>query len=68
MVTQKRSATGYNVGADATYIFWQNDSVRVGAGGFVRFTSAKTDVRLLVSDFDTTIGGVQFGFGGRIRF
>lgn len=66
--TQKRSATGYNVGADATYILWQNDSVRFGAGGFVRYASAKSNVRLLVSDFDTTVGGIQFGFGGRIRF
>lgn len=66
--TQKRSVTGYNVGADATYIFWQNDSVRLGAGGFVRYTTATTDVRLLVSDVETTVGGIQFGFGGRIRF
>jgi hypothetical protein len=65
---QKRSVTGYNVSADATYIFWQNDSVRLGAGGFFRYTEAKTDVRLLVSDFDTTVGGMQFGFGARIRF
>lgn len=68
IVTQKRSATGYNVGADVTYMLWQNDSVRLGAGGFFRYTEAKTDVRLLVSDFDTTVGGMQFGFGGRIRF
>ncbi|MGE0865076.1 MAG: hypothetical protein AB7P34_14355 [Vicinamibacterales bacterium] len=68
VVTQKRSATGYNVAADVTYMLWQNDSMRIGAGGFFRYTEAKTDVRLLVSDFDTTIGGLQFGFGARIRF
>ena len=68
VVTQKRSANGYNVAADVTYIFWQNDRIRLGGGGFIRYASAKTDVRLLVSDFDTTIGGVQFGFGARIRF
>ncbi len=68
VVTQKRSANGYNVGADATYIFWQNDSVRLGGGGFIRYSAAKTNVRLLVSDLDTTVGGVQFGFGARIRF
>jgi len=67
-VTQKRSAVGYNIAADATYILWQNDSVRLGAGGFFRYAEAKTDVRLLVSDFDTTIGGMQFGFGARMRF
>ena len=68
VVSQKRSVTGYNVGADVTYIFWQNDSVRLGAGGFVRYTGATTDVRLLVSDLETKVGGIQFGFGGRIRF
>ena len=68
VVEQKRSVMGYNAGADVTYIFWQNDSVRIGAGGFVRYASATTDVRLLVSDVETKIGGVQFGFGGRIRF
>ncbi len=66
--TQKRSAKGYNVGADVTYMLWQNDSVRLGAGGFFRYAQAKTNVRLLVSDFDTTVGGLQFGFGARIRF
>lgn len=68
IVSQKRSVTGYNATADVTYILWQNDRVRLGAGGFVRVTGATTDVRLLVSDIETKVGGVQFGFGGRIRF
>lgn len=68
VVTEKKSVTGYNVGADATYIFWQNDSVRLGVGGFVRYAAATTDVLLLVNNVETTVGGVQFGFGGRIRF
>jgi hypothetical protein len=65
---QKRSDVGYNVGADATYILWQNDRVRVGAGGFIRYTGATSEVRLLVSDIETKVGGMQFGFGGRLRF
>ena len=44
---RKKSQTGYNVGADATYIVWQNDSIRVGAGGFVRFTQADMNVEML---------------------
>jgi len=63
-----KSVTGFNVGADATYIIWSNDSVRLGAGGFVRFTQASTDVEMLGSSQPTDVGGVQFGFGGRIRF
>ena len=68
VTTQKRSVVGYNVGLDVAYLLWQNDSVRLGVGGFVRITGATTDVRLLISDVETKVGGVQFGFGGRIRF
>ncbi|HYE84856.1 MAG TPA: outer membrane beta-barrel protein [Vicinamibacterales bacterium] len=65
---RKKSVTGYNVGAEATYIVWSNDSVRVGVGGFVRFSQADTTVTMQVSDQPTTVGGAQFGFGGRLRF
>jgi hypothetical protein len=65
---EKKSVVGYNVGADATYIFWQNDDVRIGAGGFVRFTGANADIPVLGTNVETKLGGVQFGFGGRVRF
>jgi len=65
---RKKSVTGYNVGADATYILWSNDSVRLGAGGFVRFTGADTTVQMLATEQPTKVGGVQFGFGARLRF
>ena len=70
ITTRKKSQTGYNVGADATYIVWQNDSVRVGAGGFVRFTQASMDIEMLNGGApqSTDAGGVQFGFGARLRF
>lgn len=66
--TRKKSLTGYNVGADATYILWSNDDVRVGAGGFVRFTQATGNIMQLTTEQSTEVGGVQFGFGARIRF
>jgi hypothetical protein len=67
---RKQSVTGFNAGVDATYIVWSNDSVRIGAGGFVRMTQASTDVQMLDagSKQPTDVGGVQFGFGARIRF
>jgi hypothetical protein len=68
ITTRKKSQTGYNAGVDATYIVWQNDSIRLGAGGFVRFTQADTNVELLNSTQPTKVGGVQFGFGARLRF
>ena len=65
-----KSAVGFNAGVDATYIVWSNDSVRIGAGGFVRFTQASMDVQMqdAGSSQSTDVGGVQFGFGARIRF
>jgi hypothetical protein len=66
--TSAKSVTGFNAGVDATYIVWSNDSVRLGAGGFVRFTQASTEVEMLGSSQPTDVGGIQFGFGGRIRF
>lgn len=69
IVIRKKSQTGYNAGLDATYIVWSNDSIRIGAGGFVRFTQADVDVEMLSgAGVPTKVGGVQFGFGGRIRF
>lgn len=65
---RKKSATGYNVGVDMTYIAWQNDSVRLGGGLFVRYATADTTVLLLRTEQPTTVGGLQIGFGGRIRF
>lgn len=67
-IERKKSVTGYNVGADATYIVWSNDSVRLGAGGFVRFTQASTEIDMLSTSQPTDVGGVQFGFGARLRF
>jgi len=66
--TRKKSQTGFNVGADATYIVWQNDSVRLGAGAFARFTQADTTIQMLGSEQPTKVGGMQFGFGARLRF
>ncbi len=50
VTTQKKSLTGYNVGVDGTYILWSNDDIRVGAGGFVRFTQATGDIQMMTTD------------------
>jgi hypothetical protein len=65
---RSKSVTGFNIGADGTYIVWSNDSIRLGAGGFVRFTQASTEIEMLSAAQPTDLGGIQFGFGGRIRF
>jgi hypothetical protein len=68
LTIRKKSQTGYNAGVDATYILWSNDSVRLGAGAFVRFTQADMDIEMLSGPQPTKAGGVQFGFGARLRF
>lgn len=65
---RKKSPVGFNAGADATYIVWSNDSVRLGAGVFVRYALAKANVLLLETEQSTDVGGLQIGFGGRLRF
>ena len=66
--SRKKSPVGYNVGMDMSFMAWQNDSVRLGAGAFVRYARAKTNVLLLQTEQPTDVGGLQVGFGGRIRF
>lgn len=66
--TRKKSLTGYNVGADVTYVFWSNDDLRIGAGGFFRYTAARGDIQMLSAEQETEVGGMQVGFGARIRF
>jgi hypothetical protein len=65
---RKKSVTGYNAGVDMTYIAWSNDSIRLGVGGFVRMSAAETEVEMMSTTQPTTVGGVQFGLGARLRF
>jgi hypothetical protein len=60
-----RSATGFNAGADVTWMF----SRQVGAGGLVQFSRARANVspgegRTIAVD----AGGVQFAGGLRLFF
>lgn len=66
--TRKKSLNGFNAGFDATYIFWGNDDLRIGAGGFFRYAQAKGNVLVLSREEETEVGGSQVGFGVRIRF
>jgi hypothetical protein len=65
---RKETATGYNLGADATYILYTTERMRLGVGGFLRITGATADVRLSNSSSETDLGGAQFGVGARVRF
>ena len=68
ITNRKKSVVGYNVGADVTYIIWQNDRVRLGGGGFIRYSAADATVLLMTTEAESDVGGAQFGFGFRFRF
>jgi opacity protein-like surface antigen len=62
----KRDAWGFNVGADATWMF----SRVVGLGVVTRFARATTDLTSPANagPIEVNLGGLQFGGGLRLRF
>jgi hypothetical protein len=66
--TVKTNATGYNIGADATYILYTTESLRLGVGGFMRYTGANAELDVNGARVETDMGGFQIGFGARVRF
>ena len=65
---RKKSTTGYNIGADATYIVYTTESWRLGVGGFMRFTGANAKLDVNGTTIETDLGGFQIGIGARVRF
>lgn len=64
----KDNAVGYNFGVDASYFLFASDRMRLGVGGFLRFTGATAAFTVDGSTFETDAGGVQFAVGARFRF
>jgi hypothetical protein len=62
------SGTGYNIGADVAYQLYETTSVKVGLGFFLRYAGATVQVPVLDNSVGSDVGGLQFGFGGRLRF
>ena len=59
--TQSDTATGFNIGADLSYML----NPRYGVGGFIRYVGGSVD---LPSAADLKVGGFQIGGGARLRF
>jgi hypothetical protein len=59
--TQSDTVTGFNVGADLSYML----NPRYGVGGFIRYVGGSVD---LPSAADVKVGGFQIGGGARLRF
>ena len=66
---RKKSATGAHFGGDVSYIFYENASVKLGGGAFLRWAGATAGVPILgTAEIESDLGGLQIGFGARVRF
>ncbi len=63
-------STGFNVGIDVSYMAIERASLKLGGGLFIRYSGASADVGLLRNEHvvDSDVGGLQVGFGARVRF
>jgi hypothetical protein len=68
VVQRDDSPTGFNIGADVMYQAYTRDRIKLGAGLFLRYAGASADVQVLDNVVDSDVGGLQVGFGGRLRF
>jgi hypothetical protein len=68
ITTRKQSKTGVNIGADVTYRFYEGARADVGAGAFLRYSGASAEVTIIANDAESDVGGLQIGFGARVRF
>jgi hypothetical protein len=63
------SSTGGHIGADVSYMLYDNGTVKLGGGGFLRYSGATAGVPVLGTDeIESDLGGLQIGFGVRVRF
>ena len=62
------SATGGHIGVDVAYKLYEADLVNLGVGMFLRYTGASAKIVVLENTVDSDVGGLQIGFGGRVRF
>jgi hypothetical protein len=62
------SAVGVNLGADVSYRFYDSDAYTIGAGMFIRYAAASARITIMENEVDSDVGGMQLGFGLRVRF
>lgn len=65
--TREGDAKGANIGVDVAYKILL-EPVQLGAGMFIRYAGATAKVNILGNERETDVGGLQIGFGGRVRF
>lgn len=62
------SPVGFNIGVDGTYKVYETPTIKLGAGVFLRYAGASGKIQILNNVVDSDVGGLQIGFGGRLRF
>ena len=55
-------------GVDITYQFYNSGDYKIGGGAFLRYAGASARIPVMENEVDTDVGGLQIGFGARIRF
>jgi hypothetical protein len=70
IIERSDSPTGVNVGVDVAYQLYDGVDYKVGAGMFLRYAGASARIRVLEggNEVDSDVGGLQIGFGARVRF
>jgi hypothetical protein len=68
LTERKESVTGGNIGADVTYKLVDTPDVATGVGMFLRYSGAGASVVVIQNEADSDVGGLQVGFGLRVRF
>lgn len=69
VVNRSDSVTGAHIGGDVSYVLYDTGTAKIGGGFFMRYAGATGRVTVLDSDeVESDLGGLQFGFGLRVRF
>jgi hypothetical protein len=68
IITRTDSVTGLNIGVDVMYLLYDSDPYRIGGGAFIRYAGASARIPVIANEVDTDVGGLQIGFGARLRF
>jgi hypothetical protein len=68
IVEREDSVVGINIGIDLTYIFYKSDAYRIGGGFFARYNGGSARITVIGNEVDSDVGGLQIGFGARVRF
>lgn len=67
-IERKDSVVGLNAGVDVTYQFYDSGDYKIGGGVFLRYAGASATIPVIQNEVDTDVGGLQIGFGARVRF